>query len=179
MNTVVLTTSFIVSPAPIRTSRTFLRHCAVCSATPPGAIFPSGSSGVCPETNTISPEETPCEYGPIAAGALAVMIWVRFMISPQRRQQLLVGLVRPHELRQRLDRLEVAQARQVAAQLVDAVEVRRREQLLFLARAAVADLQRREDAHLGRLPVQHELHVARALELLEDDVVHLRARVDE
>src|SRR3569832_329923 len=118
MNTVVLTTSFMVSPAPIRSSRTFLRHCAVCAATPPGAIDPSGSSGVCPETNTISPEEIPCEYGPIALGALTVMIWVRFMSSPQRRQQLLVGLELAHQLGQRLDRLEVAEPRQVAAQLV-------------------------------------------------------------
>ena len=78
MNTVVFTTSSIVNPAALRISRTLFRHCSVRSATPPGAIEPSARSGVCPDTKTISPEEIPCEYGPIAPGAFAVTTGVRF-----------------------------------------------------------------------------------------------------
>ena len=35
------------------------------------------------------------------------------------------------------------------------------------------------DAALGDLAIEHELHVARALELLEDHLVHARARLDQ
>ena len=35
------------------------------------------------------------------------------------------------------------------------------------------------DALVGELPIEVDFHVAGALELLEDDVVHARAGVDE
>src|SRR5437868_306054 len=50
---------------------------------------------------------------------------------------------------------------------------------LRLAGAGGLDVERREDALLSELPVEAELHVARALELLEDPFVHPRARLDE
>src|SRR3546814_10303728 len=45
--------------------------------------------------------------------------------------------------------------------------------------ARTVDVDRREDALLGQGPRQTQLHVAGALELLEDHLVHLRAGLDQ
>src|ERR1700751_551655 len=50
---------------------------------------------------------------------------------------------------------------------------------LFLAGAGTVDVDRREHALLGDAPVEVDLAVAGALELLVDDIVHLRAGIDE
>ena len=60
-----------------------------------------------------------------------------------------------------------------------AAEILLRHQQLFLARAALRDVDRREDPLVRQLPVEVDLHVAGALELLEDHVVHAGAGVDE
>src|SRR5215211_7517073 len=52
------------------------------------------------------------------------------------------------------------------------------EQLLFACRG-VLDVDGRVDPAVRHLPVEPELHVARALELLEDDLVHPASRLDE
>jgi hypothetical protein len=65
------------------------------------------------------------------------------------------------------------------AQHPDAVEVLLRDEQLFLPRAALLDVDGREHAPVGELPIEVDLHVAGALELLEDHVVHARAGVDE
>src|SRR4029450_11133808 len=49
----------------------------------------------------------------------------------------------------------------------------------FVARASLLNVDRREDTLVGELPVEMDFHVAGALELLEDHVVHARAGVDE
>src|SRR6266851_4514387 len=53
------------------------------------------------------------------------------------------------------------------------------DQQLFAAGAGPVDVDRREDALLVHAPVEVNFHVAGALELLVDHVVHARARVDE
>ena len=55
----------------------------------------------------------------------------------------------------------------------------RTEQQLLPARAGQAEVDGGEDALIGQLPVQHQLHVARPLELLEDQFVHAAARIDQ
>src|SRR5262245_12807087 len=65
------------------------------------------------------------------------------------------------------------------AQHPDAVEIVFRDEQLFLPRAALEDFDGREHALVGELPVEMDFHVAGALELLEDHVVHARAGVDE
>src|ERR1035437_6042484 len=50
---------------------------------------------------------------------------------------------------------------------------------LFLAGSGALDVDGREDALVDELAVQDDLHVAGSLELLEDDLVHARAGVDE
>ena len=52
-------------------------------------------------------------------------------------------------------------------------------QQLFLAGARLVDVDRREDALVHQLAVEMDLAVAGALELLEDDVVHAAAGVDQ
>ena len=49
------------------------------------------------------------------------------------------------------------------------------EEELLLARAALADVNRREHAAIGELAIEVNYRVAGALELLEDDFVHARA----
>ena len=62
------------------------------------------------------------------------------------------------------------------AQLPDLLELAPLEQELLVAGGAGVDVDRRVEAALGQATVEAELHVAGALELLEDHLVHLRAR---
>ena len=55
----------------------------------------------------------------------------------------------------------------------------RRQDPLLLARARLAHVHGRVDAAVGQLAVEHQLHVAGALELLKDEVVHARAGLDQ
>ena len=63
--------------------------------------------------------------------------------------------------------------------MVTACSVSGVEQLFFAARARLRDVDRRPDAAVGQLAVEHQLHVAGALELLEDQLVHAAAGVDQ
>ena len=54
-----------------------------------------------------------------------------------------------------------------------------REEFLLLARAALGNVNGREQAAVGQLAVQNQLHVAGALELLENQFVHARAGVHQ
>ena len=53
------------------------------------------------------------------------------------------------------------------------------EELLFTAGTRLGDVHRRPDAPIGELPVEHELHVPGALELLENQLVHATPGVDQ
>src|SRR5918997_1253563 len=66
-----------------------------------------------------------------------------------------------------------------AADLPDPLGLGRLHEKLFLARRGVLDVDGRVDPAVRQLPVEPELHVARALEFLEDDLVHPAARLDE
>src|SRR5674536_265055 len=90
--------------------------------------------------------------------------------------------VRPgllHLVQQQLQRLAGLQGVQYPAQLEDDAELVGRHQDLLLAGAGGVDVDRREDPLVGELPVQLELHVASALELLEDHRVHRGAGLDQ
>ena len=50
---------------------------------------------------------------------------------------------------------------------------------LFFARAALDEVDGGIDAPVGEAAVEDELHVARALELFEDDLVHAGAGIDQ
>ena len=54
-----------------------------------------------------------------------------------------------------------------------------RQEQVFAARTRCDDVDRRVDTFVGELAVELELHVARALELFENHLVHLRTGVDQ
>src|ERR671921_1846074 len=66
-----------------------------------------------------------------------------------------------------------------AADLPDPLGLGRLHEQLFLARGGVLDVDGGVDPAVRQLPIEPQLHVARALELLEDDLVHPAAGLDE
>src|ERR1035441_4041825 len=81
-----------------------------------------------------------------------------------------------HEQLQRLLRLECVQH---PAQLPDDLELIGGQQDLFLTGARRAHVDRREEPLLRELAAQPQLHVAGALELLEDNLVHPGTGLDQ
>ena len=71
------------------------------------------------------------------------------------------------------------QRRQHLAQHPDPAELPLVDEQLFLPGAGLVDVDGREDPPLDELAVEVDLHVAGALELLEDHIVHPRTGVDE
>ena len=66
-----------------------------------------------------------------------------------------------------------------AAEHGDGVEHVGREEFFLAAGAGLADVDGRPHAAVGQFAVQHQFHVARAFELLEDQFVHAAAGVDQ
>src|SRR5687768_4749104 len=96
-----------------------------------------------------------------------------------RGEEVLVGLGVLHLVEQELHRVDGPHLHQDPAQHPHFGERRLVDQQFFLAGAGLADVQCREDALVGDLAVEHDLGIAGALELLEDDFVHLRSGVDQ
>src|SRR3954470_22879076 len=94
-------------------------------------------------------------------------------------QEVVVVAGRLHLLQEQLKRLLHVQRVEDAAKLPGDLQLLRRHQDLFLAGARRVDVHRGEDPLVRELAVELELHVAGALELLEDDLVHARAGLDE
>src|SRR5688572_12514271 len=100
-------------------------------------------------------------------------------VVAHRGEEVLIGLRLGHSRQQQLHRLDWRERREHLPQHPHAVEiVLRNEQLLF-ARAALQDIDRRKHAAVGELAIEMDFKVAGPLELLEDDFVHPRARIDE
>src|SRR6266545_973599 len=87
-------------------------------------------------------------------------------------EELGVALGLLHLVEEQLDRLLLLQRVQDAAELPDDGELLGTHQDLLLTGTGGVHVHGREDPLVGELPVELELHVARALELLEDDLVH-------
>src|SRR5688572_7788270 len=94
-------------------------------------------------------------------------------------QQHVVVLGRSDPLDQPLHRGRWRHLLKPTAQREHRVELVGAEELLLAAGAARRDVDRGIDPLLGEAPIELDLGVARALELLEDDVVHPRAGLDE
>src|SRR6266511_5609278 len=112
----------------------------------------------------------------------------RFANSPDRSadvgaldgtQELGVGLALAHPVDHQLEGLGRVERTEHPAQLPGDHQLLLGEQQLLLAGGGGVDVQGREDAPLRQLAVQPHLHVPGALELLEDDLVHARAGVDQ
>src|SRR5438270_2429626 len=100
-------------------------------------------------------------------------------LDSDRLEKLGVAAVLGERLEQPLHRLDGLEREESAAQLLHLLVLVLAEELLLLARAGGLDVDGREDALLGELAIQVDLGVAGALELLEDHLVHPRARVDQ
>src|SRR5260370_9522519 len=85
-------------------------------------------------------------------------------------QELGVALGLAHLLHEQLERLLRLERVQHAAQLPDDLELVRREQGLLLAGARRVPVDRPQQPLLRELAAPPKLHVAGALELLEDDL---------
>src|SRR5215217_721162 len=94
-------------------------------------------------------------------------------------EELGVGLGLAHAVHDQLQGLGGIESAKDAAQLPGDDQLLLGEQQLLLAGGGGVDVQGGEDAALGQLAVQADLHVPGALELLEDDLVHPRPGVDE
>ena len=80
---------------------------------------------------------------------------------------------------ERLHRFDGIQVHHGAAQLADGLEILRGEKFLLLARAALGDVNGRIEPAIRELAVEDQLHVARAFELLENQLVHARTGVHQ
>src|SRR5215203_4437977 len=82
-------------------------------------------------------------------------------------------------LDQELYLLRAVQGVEDAPDLPDSLGLGRLHEQLLLTRRGVLDVDGRVDPTVRQLPIEPELHVARALELLEDDLVHPAAGLDQ
>src|SRR5262249_47766569 len=96
-----------------------------------------------------------------------------------RLQELAVARRAVELVAEEFHRFHGVELGQELAQDPNAVQRRRRDEELLLACARARDVERREDALVHQPAVEMDLHVPGALELLEDDLVHTAARVDE
>src|SRR5690606_23709837 len=94
-------------------------------------------------------------------------------------EQLFVGLGLADALEHPSERLLFAHLGEVAAQGGDLALLQLVEQRGLLAGAAGADVHGGEQAALRELAIEDQLKVAGALELLEDDLIHEAAGLDE
>src|SRR4051812_16359896 len=88
-------------------------------------------------------------------------------------EEVLVGFGVLHLIEEELHRIDRPHLHQDPAQDPHLGEDVLVYQKLFLPGARFADVERREDALVGDLAVEHDFAVAGALELFEDDFVHL------
>ena len=95
-------------------------------------------------------------------------------------QKFLVGISALKALDKRRCRaLGIVHAGEDAAQAKDKRTHLLVDQQVLVARARGNGVDGREDAAVGQIAIELELHVAGALELLKDDLVHLGAGIDK
>src|SRR3954453_24073737 len=121
---------------------------------------------------------TPPSHSMISGAGSVVVAVVRSRLL-HLQQELVVALRLPHAVEQQLERLLGLQGVEDPPEPPDDLELVRRQQELLLAGSGGVDVDRREDPLVRELAVELELHVAGALELLEDDLVHPRAGLDQ
>src|SRR5215813_4479013 len=94
-------------------------------------------------------------------------------------QEVLVGLGQLDLVEEELHGFHGVELGQGLAEQPDLLKLVLLQEELLLAGARLLDVDGGEDALVHEAAVEVHLHVAGALELLEDHVVHARARVDE
>src|SRR5690349_3839881 len=84
-----------------------------------------------------------------------------------------------HEEEQALDGFNGLVAGEAAADDADLVQVGLGQKQFFAAGPTLEDIDGRVDALVADLAIEDELHVAGALELLEDELIHAAVGLDE
>src|ERR687891_418301 len=96
-----------------------------------------------------------------------------------RVEELGVVLGFAHALDDHLHLFDARQRAERAAQQPDAAQIILWNQQFFLARAALLQIDGREDAFVRELAVEVDFQVARAFELLEDHFIHAATGIDQ
>src|SRR5580765_732038 len=96
-----------------------------------------------------------------------------------RGQELLVGLGELELVQQELHALDGVELRECLAKEPDFLKLVLLEEQLFFPGPRLLDVDSRKDALVHQPAVEVNLHVAGSLELLEDDVVHPAAGIDD
>ena len=104
---------------------------------------------------------------------------VRLTAGFDAHEHLRIGGELAQEEEQALHGLRRAVAGEGAANDVDFLHHPSGEDELLTAGATAQNVDRGVDVHFCNAAVEHELHVAGALELLEDELVHTRVGFDE
>src|SRR6266536_617142 len=130
-----------------------------------------------------SGRDKPCKRPP-GTGRGPFVVWVGGSSAADvgaldLAQELDVGLGGAHLVDHQLERLGGLEGAEHAAELPGHHQLLVAEQQLLLTGRGGVDVEGGEDAALGQLAVQPNLHVPGALELLEDDLVHARAGVHQ
>src|SRR4051794_11410788 len=117
---------------------------------------------------------------PVLRPGPSVVLAARYRrVALHLHEELRVALRLLHAVQEQLDRLLRVERAHDPAQLPDDVELLLRHEDLLTPRPGGVDVDGGEDALVGQLARQPQLHVPGALELLEDDLVHLRAGFDQ
>src|SRR5579859_8260178 len=96
-----------------------------------------------------------------------------------RTQKFRVGLRFCEAAKQKLHGFDGRERAQNFAEDPNAAELVRREEQLVLTSAGALNVNGREDALIGEAAVEIDFHVAGTFELLEDDIVHAAAGVNQ
>ena len=92
-------------------------------------------------------------------------------------EEIPVGFCPLHFIEEEFHAVERRHGREYLAQDPDPVQDVFGKEKFFTARAGTVDIHGGEDAFFGKVTIEINLHVARALEFFEDDLIHAGSRV--
>src|SRR5262245_37050479 len=155
-------------PLPRRLSMGDILHFSLAA---PYATRPHRKNGECPLFS--------CSPSLLVLQRKASVPLTRPCSALHRVEEVRVGLGIAHLVDQELGSGQLVHRMQQLAQDPDLLQLIRLRDELLAARARAVDVERRVDTLLRDAPVEMNLAIAGALELLVDDVVHARAGVDQ
>src|SRR5262245_32906407 len=148
--------------------------CPKC--TPASSRFFMVTSVIAGAARSGLPSRSSEKAGPCTRNRAAEAIWTSLA---HRVEEVLVPLGAPDLVVEELHGLDGVELRQQLPQDPDPVQHLARHQQLLLPGPRARDVHGREHAPVHQAPVEVDLHVPGAFELLEDDLVHAAAGVDE
>ena len=114
---------------------------------------------------------------PAGEGSFATVCVTRGQLFAHCAEEIPVGFCSLHFIEEKFHAVERRHGREYLAQDPNSVQYVFGKKQFFAARAGTVDIHGGEDAFFGKMTVEIDLHVARPLEFLEDDLIHAGARV--